>query len=84
MDITFNFTPEQQAADDARRAKWDADQRQHTREMSAADYAALRAAATKPARPAPIAPGPHVAGLTDAEYARELYRVGVRGTLRRR
>jgi hypothetical protein len=84
MDITFNMTPEQQAADDVRRATWDREQRQHIRTMPAAEYAALRAAATKPGRPAPIALGPHASTLDDAAYAAELRRVGVRATIRRR
>jgi hypothetical protein len=78
MEITFNFTPEQQAADDARRAKWDADQRQHTRDMSPADYAALRREVTKPARPVPPVAGPHASTLNAADYAAELRRLGVR------
>jgi hypothetical protein len=78
MEITFNFTPEQQAADDARRAAWEREQRQNTRTMPDADYAALRASATKPTRPALPVAGTHASAMTDTEYAAELRRHGIR------
>jgi hypothetical protein len=78
MENTFNLTPEQQVRDDERRRAWEAEQRQRTRTMPADEYARLRAEVTKPQRRAPPAPGPHVSTLTDAEYARELRRHGVR------
>jgi hypothetical protein len=78
MEITFNFTPEQQAADDRRRAEWDGEQRQRTKEMTDAEFSAAVRVVTKPARPVPPVAGPHVAGMTDAEYAAELRRHGIR------
>jgi hypothetical protein len=78
MEITFNLTPEQQTADDQRRAAWDREQRQHTRAMTPAEYAAARSVATKPARPAPIAAGASVRDMSDAEYQAELRRIGAR------
>jgi hypothetical protein len=78
MEITFNFTPEQQAADDRRRAEWDAEQRQRTRDMSPEEYAAMRASAIKPTRPAAPVAGPHASTLDDVGYAVELRRLGIR------
>jgi hypothetical protein len=78
MDITFNMTPEQQAADDRRRAEWDAEQRQHTRTLPAAEYAAMKREATKPTRPALPVAGPHASAMTDADYSAELRRLGIR------
>jgi hypothetical protein len=78
MEITFNMTPEQQAADDRRRAAWDAEQRQRARTLPPEEYATLKREATKPARPpAPVA-GPHASTLSDAEYSAELRRLGIR------
>jgi hypothetical protein len=84
MDIKFNMTPEQQAADDRRRAQWLYEQRQNTRTLPAAEYAALKREATKPARPAPPVAGKHASAMTDAEYKAECRRLGARDTIRRR
>jgi hypothetical protein len=78
VEISFNLTPEQQAADDQRRAAWERGQRERTRAMTPAEYAAARAVVTKPARPAPISAGPNVRAMTDDEYQAELRRVGAR------
>jgi hypothetical protein len=78
VEITFNLTPEQQAADDQRRAAWERDQRDRTRAMTPAAYATARAAVTKPERPAPISAGPNVCDMTDAQYQAELRRHGIR------
>jgi hypothetical protein len=83
MEITFTLTPEQQAADDARRQQWECDQRQRVRTMPAAEFEALVKQVTKPPRPRPIEPGPHASTLDDAAYARELRRLGARNTIRR-
>jgi hypothetical protein len=78
MEITLNLTTEQQAADDQRRVAWERGQRDRVRAMTPAEYAAARAAATKPARPAPISAGANVRDMSDAEYQAELRRVGAR------
>jgi hypothetical protein len=78
MQIEFTMSAEQQAADDLRRAAYDRDARQRTPELPPAEYAAARAAAIRPARPAAPVAGPHARDLDAESYRRELQRLGVR------
>jgi hypothetical protein len=78
MHIELNLTPAQQAADDARRRQWEAEQRQRVSKMTDDEYRMARAAVVKPVRRAPPAPGPHVDTLDGPAYDRELRRLGAR------
>jgi hypothetical protein len=82
MEICFNMTLAQQAADDARAKAYQEAQeariRQTARNLSPEAFKATLADLTRQKRRAAPAPGPHVSTLTDAEAARELRRLGVR------
>jgi hypothetical protein len=60
VDISFDhWTPEQRAADDRRRAEWEAARApKQARDMTDAEYKAARAAVTRPTRPALTASAP--------------------------
>ena len=70
MEIKFNMTPEQQAADDARA-------RAYAGSLAPEAYKAALADLKRPQRRAAPAPGAHVSTLTPAEAGRELRRLGV-------